>query len=116
MDQRMFICRCGCSSNEYHGPSAICVCLSLRAADAAEPHAMTLLATCFRRGWGVPRDFEKAVELYQAAASLGSALAMGQLGVCFEKARFIYKGGVGRACALIPHDALYSDSFSGFLS
>lgn len=56
-----------------------------RAADSADPHAMTLLGTCHRRGWGVPRDAEKAVELYQAAAALGSALAMGQLGVCFEK-------------------------------
>lgn len=46
---------------------------------------MTLLATCHRRGWGAPRDPEKAFELYQAAAALGSALAMGQLGVCYER-------------------------------
>ena len=54
-------------------------------AEAGNPEAQNDLGLCFVTGWGVGKDFSKAVEWFTKAAEQGSAKAQANLGVCFEK-------------------------------
>lgn len=54
-------------------------------ADAGDPHAQTRLGLLYLRGWGVPRDVEKARALYQSAAEKGWPRAMYALGRLYQR-------------------------------
>ena len=59
--------------------------LYTEAAEMGYAPAQTSLGTCYRTGWGVGKDMEKAFDWYKKAAEQGDTFAQYRLSECFEK-------------------------------
>ena len=75
--------------NEGRFDPASAISFLERASEAGSPEAQFELAKLFERGTGVPRNEERALELYQAAADQNYADAINDLGFLH------YQGGLG---------------------
>lgn len=53
-------------------------------ADKNYAKAMNLLGVCYKYGYGVPKDAQKKIELYQKSANLGWRVAQRNLGICYQ--------------------------------
>jgi TPR repeat protein len=62
-------------------------------AELGEPNAMDNLAKSYRRGFGVSRNYDKALEWYEKAAAKGDADAMFDLGELYQEGQD--EGGQG---------------------
>ena len=75
----------------------------IESGDKSAPAVMDKLGDCYKHGFGVEQDWEKAVQLYRKAAEAGNAAAQRSLGYCYEcgegveqdfvQAAFWYKKG-----------------------
>ncbi|XP_078407287.1 death ligand signal enhancer isoform X2 [Cetorhinus maximus] len=55
------------------------------ASESGDPASQYHLGICYQKGWGVKKDFQRAVELYQKAAAHGHADALCALGMFHQQ-------------------------------
>ena len=58
--------------------------MRIESGDKSAPAVMDKLGDCYKHGFGVEQDWEKAVQLYKKAAEAGNAAAQRSLGYCYE--------------------------------
>ena len=81
--------------------SAECYRLAKASADAGAPYGVYRLGWCYRRGVGVPRDLQRARQLYEQSMNMGCVQALEAVGDGYLSGSYGYARDIERGYELL---------------